>query len=157
MGALLGLMVGVGLLLIWRSGSRRPPPRLRTTPTVNQRTAELLAQAGYPTIQPQQLLALCAVGGVLVLLLVAAVSRSGSIAVAFGGFASYAPLALVKVRRRQRTIELRDLWPDVVDNLASAVRAGVSLPEAGSQGGGGGPAQPRGPVHAFRGAHRRNG
>ena len=46
MGAFLGLMVGVGLLLIWRSGSRRPPPKVRTTPTLTQRTAELLAQAG---------------------------------------------------------------------------------------------------------------
>src|SRR4051812_33149666 len=157
MGALLGLMVGVGLLLIWRSGSRRPPPRLRTTPTLNQRTAELLAQAGYPAIRPQQLFALCAVSGVLVLLLVAAVSRSLSIAVAFAGFASYAPLALVKVRRRQRTIELRDLWPDVVDNLASAVRAGMSLPEAVSQVGVRGPEQLRGPFQSFAEDYRASG
>ncbi|HET6911189.1 MAG TPA: type II secretion system F family protein, partial [Mycobacteriales bacterium] len=45
----------------------------------------------------------------------------------------YAPVALVKMRRRQRTVELREVWPDVVDNLASAVRAGLSLPEAVAQ------------------------
>jgi len=157
MGGLLGLMVGVGLLLIWRSGARRPPPKIRTTPTLTQRTAELLAQAGYPTIRPQQLFALCSVCGILVLLLVAAVSRSLSIAIAFGGFASYAPLALVKVRRRQRTTELRDLWPDVVDNLASAVRAGMSLPEAVSQVGVRGPEQLRSSFQAFAEDYRATG
>ena len=157
MGALLGLMVGLGLLLIWRSGSRRPPPRPRTTPTLTQRTGELLAQAGYPSIRPEQLFALCGICGVLVLLLVAAVSRSLSIAVAFAGFAAYAPLALVKVRRRQRTIELRDLWPDVVDNLASAVRAGMSLPEAVSQVGVRGPEQLRGPFQSFAEDYRATG
>ena len=157
MGSILGLMVGIGLLLIWRSGSRRPAPKARTTPTLPQRTAELLAQAGYPSIRPQQLFALCGVCGVFVLLVVAAVSRSVSIAAAFAGFAAYAPLALVKVRRRQRTIELRDLWPDVVDNLASAVRAGMSLPEAVSQVGIRGPEQLRGQFQTFAEDYRATG
>jgi tight adherence protein B len=52
MGAVLGLMVGMGLLLIWRSGPRRPAPKPRTGPTLTERTAELLAQAGYPAIRP---------------------------------------------------------------------------------------------------------
>jgi tight adherence protein B len=30
----------------------------------------------------------------------------------------------------KRTADLREVWPEVVDNLASAVRAGLSLPEA---------------------------
>lgn len=157
MGALLGLMVGLGLLMIWRSGARRPAPKPRTTPTVTQRTTELLAQAGYPTIRPQQLFAVSGVCGGLVLLLVAAVSRSVSIAVAFAGFASYAPLALVKVRRRQRTTELRDLWPDVVDNLASAIRAGLSLPEAVSQVSVRGPEQLRPAFAAFAEDYRATG
>ena len=33
-----------------------------------------------------------------------------------------------RARRRQR--ELAEVWPEAVDNLASAVRAGMSLPEA---------------------------
>jgi tight adherence protein B len=157
MGAVLGLTFGIGALLIWRSGPRRPPARPRATPTLTQRTAELLAQAGYPTIRPQQLFALCAVTAVIVLFLVAGVSRSVSIAVAFAGFAGYAPLALVKVRRHQRTVELRDLWPDVVDNLASAVRAGMSLPEAVAQIAVRGPEQLRGPFLAFAEDYRATG
>ena len=32
MGALLGAILGVGLLLIWRSGSRGPTPVIRVAP-----------------------------------------------------------------------------------------------------------------------------
>ena len=157
MGAVLGGLFGLGLLLIWRSGTRRPPPKPRSGPTLTERTGELLAQAGYPAIRAQQLFALCAVSAVVVLLLVAGVSRSPSIAVAFAGFAGYAPIALVKVRRRQRTVELRDVWPDVVDNLASAVRAGMSLPEAVAQVAIRGPEQLREPFQAFAEDYRASG
>jgi tight adherence protein B len=133
MGALLGFLVGVGALLIWRSGPRAPQPRVRNGPSTNERVVELLAQAGYTGVRPQQLYALCAVLGVVGFIVVAGVSHTASIGIAFGGFAGYSPVALVRHRQRQRTIELRELWPDVVDNLASAVRAGMSLPEAVAQ------------------------
>ena len=58
------------------------------------------------------------------------VSRSPAIAGAFAVIAGYAPTAYLRWRGRQRADELRAVWPDVVDNLASAVRAGLSLPEA---------------------------
>ena len=55
-GALLGLLLGVGLLLIWRSGPRAPRPRTRTrTPG---RTQLLLAEAGLTGINASQLFAL---------------------------------------------------------------------------------------------------
>jgi tight adherence protein B len=130
MGALIGLLLGIGALTIWRSGPRAPKRRERTTPTMSQRVAELLAQAGYAGMRPQQLYAVCAALAVIGFVMVAGVSRATSVGVAFGGFAGYSPVALVRYRRRQRSSELRELWPDVVDNLASAVRAGLSLPEA---------------------------
>jgi tight adherence protein B len=133
MGSVLGLLFGIGTLLIWLSGRRRPVARPPTRQSVAERTAELLAQAGYVAISPAQLFALSAVVAVVCFALVVGISRSLTIAVAFAAFAAYSPLALVKVRRRQRAVELRDLWPDVVDNLASAVRAGMSLPEAVAQ------------------------
>jgi tight adherence protein B len=130
MGAVVGLVAGVGLLLIANSGRRRRPPNRSVGPTRRERTAELLAQAGYTTLRPRQLYVVCAGVAVVVFLGVVAVSRSPVIAVAFAGFGGYSPMALVRMRSRQRSTELRDLWPDVVDNLASAVRAGMSLPEA---------------------------
>ena len=38
------------------------------------------------------------------------------------------PVALVRMRARSRRAALRDVWPDVVDNIASGVRAGLALP-----------------------------
>jgi tight adherence protein B len=133
MGALLGLLLGVGVLLIWRSRPRAPQPRPRRSPTANERVAELLAQAGYTGLRPRQLYAVCVAAAVIVFVVVAGVSRAATIGVAFAVFAGYSPIALVRHRRRQRANELREVWPDVVDNLASAVRAGLSLPEAVAQ------------------------
>ena len=132
MGALIGLLFGLGGLLIWRAFSVPAAPRRRGL-GLDARVRELLAQAGYPMVRPRQLYAVCAAAAVVVFLVVAGVSRAPVIGVAFALLAGYAPVALVKLRRRRRTTELRELWPDVVDNLASAVRAGLSLPEAVSQ------------------------
>ena len=47
--------------------------------------------------------------------------------------AAWAPVAIVRGRARRRRERLRDVWPEVVDNLSSGVRAGLSLPEALAQ------------------------
>jgi tight adherence protein B len=156
-GALLGLIFGIGSLLIWRSGPRAPERRARTSPAVNDRVAELLNQAGYPSIRPQQLYAVSAALAVIGFVIVAGLSRVGSIGLAFAVFAGYSPLALVRRRRRQRTTELRELWPDVVDNLASAVRAGLSLPEGLAQIGVRGPLQLQSAFHVFAADYRTTG
>jgi tight adherence protein B len=67
------------------------------------------------------------------------VSRTPPIGVAFGLLGAYAPVAMLSGRARRRTRELAEVWPEAVDNLASAVRAGLSLPEALTQLGERGP------------------
>jgi tight adherence protein B len=116
-----------------------------------------LAQAGIESVTPGALLASCLCVGVVVLVLMYVVSRSPVIALAFALMASYAPVALVKYRARQRRSELRDLWPEVVDNLASGVRAGLSLPEALTQVGLRGPAELRRPFQRFGEDYRATG
>ncbi len=133
MGALVGLLLGLGLLLIWRSGPRRPPRPETRSAGWRVRTAELLAQAGIEAVTPGQLVTVSVVLAVLVGLFVLAVSQSPTIAVPFAAFAAAGPLSLVRWRQRQRAAELRELWPEAVDNLASAIRAGLSLPEAVGQ------------------------
>jgi tight adherence protein B len=118
---------------------------------------DILVQAGYSSISVGQLYAICVTSGVLTFVLVAGVSRSVTIAVAFGCFAAYAPVALVKMRRRQRQSELRTVWPDVVDNLVSGVRAGLSLPEALGQLGMRGPETLREPFRMFADDYRASG
>jgi tight adherence protein B len=88
---------------------------------------------------------------------VGGVSRTASIATAFAGFAAYLPVGLVRRRQRQRTTELRAVWPDVVDNLASAVRAGMALPEAVAQLAIRGPDQLRPVFHGFAADYRATG
>lgn len=156
MGALVGLIFGIGLLLVWRSGLRKPPARAkRATRTTALR--DRLFQAGYGTASVAQLYVVCAVSGLVTAVSVAAFSHSVVIALAFACFASYAPIALVKVRQRQRQSELRAVWPEVVDNLVSAVRAGLSLPEAVGQLGVRGPEPLRAPFRQFADDYRASG
>ena len=157
MGPLLGLLLGIGLLLVWQSGDRRPvrPPHSR--PTWQQRTGELLVQAGIEGVTPAQLVGVSAGLGLVVSVLVLGTSQVPSLAVLFGAFAALLPLVLVRRRRAQRAGELREVWPEAVDNLASVVRAGLSLPEALTQLGARGPEQLRSPFHRFGEDYRATG
>ncbi len=69
----------------------------------------------------------------------------------------YGPLALVAMRARKRRTQLRELWPDAVDNIASAVRAGLALPEALSQLAIRGPEELRPAFAAFAEDYRTTG
>lgn len=156
MGALVGLLFGLGVFLVWRSFEPSAPPRPGRV-TRRERAADLLAQAGIESVTPGALLASCLGVGAVVLVLMYVVSRSPAIALAFAVMASYAPVAMVKYRARQRRSELRDIWPEVVDNLASGVRAGLSLPEALTQVGLRGPAELRRPFQRFGEDYRATG
>ena len=63
MGAFLGLMAGLGLLLIWHGLSATGAPRSRRPPF--ERTRERLIQAGLPGVSPVQLFALQGLSAVL--------------------------------------------------------------------------------------------
>ncbi|MGH8891284.1 MAG: type II secretion system F family protein [Acidothermaceae bacterium] len=157
MGAFLGLLFGVGAMLAWRSGARRPARRERTEPTLSERLADMLAQAAIESVTPRQLIGSSIGLSLLVFVVLAAISRALPIAVAFGCFAAFAPVSIVRYRQRKRRIELRELWPEAVDNLASAVRAGLSLPEALAQLGVRGPQELRRPFRRFGEDYRANG
>jgi tight adherence protein B len=127
-GAFVGLLAGVGLLLIWRSGTRAPqrnPARLGWA----TRRDELIRQAGIESVSSAQLLSLQVIAAVLAGLLVQLVTGTLAVAACFTVFAFLGPLAVVRRLRQRRQVALRELWPEAIDNLASAVRAGMSLPE----------------------------
>ena len=156
MGALLGLLLGLGLLLLWHSGSPTGP-RSAAGARWQARTRDLLVQAGVEGVTPAQLVCASVVLAVLVFVVVLATSRVVVIAAVFGGFGALLPLALVRHRRAQRAVELREVWPEAVDNLASAVRAGLSLPEALTQLGVRGPEQLRSAFRRFGEDYRATG
>ena len=130
MGALVGLLFGLGVVLVLRA--RRPAVRERraASPVWHTRTRHLLLAAGVEAVTPVQFVAVSAGCGLLAFVLALGISHVPVIALAFALFAGLGPRSLLRWRARQRAGELRAVWPEVVDNLASAVRAGLSLPEA---------------------------
>lgn len=129
MGALLGLVFGCGLLLIWRSGPRAPQRRAATTRTWIVRCTDLLRQAGVDGVGPPQLLALQVLCAGVVGTIVLGMTATVAVAACFALFGFFGPIMVLQRMRRRRQVALRELWPEAVDNLASAVRAGMSLPE----------------------------
>lgn len=127
-GGLLGLALGVGLLLIWRSGPRAP--QRRDGARRPRRRQQLLAAAGLTGINGAQLAALQVGLGVVATVLVLLTTGTVTISLVFGVFGAAVPYLLVRRLAARRRADLREVWPEVVDNLASAVRAGLSLPEA---------------------------
>ena len=129
-----GLLIGIGLFCIWWSFWPREEPRAGSQgPGMRARLQDDITQAGYASVSPGNVLTASLLAGVLVFALMQATTRVVPVAVCFGVMAAYAPIALVRMRARSRRAQLRDLWPDAVDNIASGVRAGLALPEALSQ------------------------
>ena len=131
-----GLVLGIGLFCIWWSCWPRDEPCASPAPPkagLVSRLSDELAQAGYDALTPRSLMGACALAFVLTFLTSAATTRVIPIALCFAVMAGYAPILLIRMRARRRRSVMRDLWPDVVDNIGSAVRAGLALPEALSQ------------------------
>jgi tight adherence protein B len=128
-GALLGLVFGCGSLLIWRSGPRAPRRRAATTRTWIVRCSDLLRQAGVDGVGPPQLLGLQVLGAGVVGAIVLGMTATVAVAACFALFGFFGPIMVLHGMRRRRQVALREFWPEAVDNLRSAVRAGLSLPE----------------------------
>jgi tight adherence protein B len=146
MGAVVGLGVGVGLLLVWLALSSPPAVAHQGSPG---RTRELLDRAGLPGTTVTGVWTVSGMLAVVAFVAVQVVSRTTTVSLTFGVLAAYLPLAVLSGRARRRQRELAEVWPEAVDNLASAVRAGMSLPEALTQLGHRGPEPLREPFTAF--------
>jgi tight adherence protein B len=145
MSALLGVTAGAGFFLIWWSfweSPKRAAPKERTS-----RLADLLAAAGVEKVSAGGLLGTCIGLGLFVALVFFAATRSWPISCCFGLFGAWLPIAVLRWKAKRRSALLRTLWPDVVDHLRSAIRAGLPLPEALIQLGDKGPEELR---HVFR-------
>ncbi len=126
MGALVGLGVGVGLLLVWAAFALPPSEKVER----RSRLRRVLAEAGLAHVGTSSLISMCVVLAAGVGLVVGLVTATPPIALCFALIAGYAPIGVVRSRARRRAREFAEVWPEAVDNLASAVRAGLSLPDA---------------------------
>lgn len=154
MAPLLGVLGGAGLLLIWWSLWEKP----RTVRPMRRagRLEDLLRTAGIERVSAAGLITSCLGVGAFTTITFFAVTRSWPISGCFGLFGGWLPMAIVRWRARKRAAVLRQLWPDVVDHLRSAIRAGLSLPEALIQLGHKGPVELR-PVFIDFGSDYRSG
>mgnify|MGYP003374891919 FL=1 len=153
-----GLVLGLGLFCIWWAFWEREevPDGPRPLGPMD-RLSDEIAQAGYTALTPGNIVTASAVAGLGVLTVVFGATRTLPVALCFAAMAAYAPLAVVRMRARSRRASLRDLWPDVVDNIASAVRAGMALPESLIQLSVRGPEELRPAFAAFAQDYRTSG
>ena len=153
-----GLVLGIGVFFVyWSFWPQEPAPERSDRGGFTAQLRDHLTQAGYTSLTPGNVVVgsvvLFAVGFVLVV----AVTRVVPIGLCFALMAGVLPLTLVRARARKRRGKLRDLWPDVVDNITSGVRAGLALPEALSQLAVRGPAELRPAFAAFAEDYRATG
>lgn len=155
MSTFAGLTLGTGLFLIWWSCWALPPRAVK--PPRRGKLGELLAASGVSRVTPVGLIASSAAFGTLVLLVGWLLTGSLTIGSCFGLFACAVPITAVRWQARKRSASLIELWPDAVDHLRSAIRAGLSLPEALIQLGENGPAELREPFREFGADYRARG
>jgi tight adherence protein B len=157
MGVVVGLLLGTGLFCCWWACWAPGAARPRRRGGWSDRMRDTLAQAGVAQVSPQALGFTCLALAATVFLIVLAVSQVPAIAAAFGLITGWAPVVVVRARARRRRDRLRELWPDVVDNLTSGIRAGLALPEALVQLGDRGPEPLRPSFRAFAQDYRAGG
>lgn len=130
MTLLISCGLGLGLVLaaspwLWPAGKRA-----RSTGGAASRLDDRLKAAGIQRITPAVFLVVSLLLGVA--LGAAAFALVPVLALGLVGTVLGAglPSLAIALRARRRRRAVRGLWPDVVDHLVAAVRAGVSLPEA---------------------------
>ena len=131
-GAFLGLITGLGLLSIWWSLWEQDgaPPRRGMFMRMMERLRDDLITVGLGTVPPAAVPALSAGIGLVVAAALWAVSSAVIPSLAIGLIASLLPVLILRSAARRRTTEMREVWPEAVDHVNSAIRAGLSLPEA---------------------------
>ena len=149
MGAVAGLLAGVGLLLIWLACTSDPPQwRSRRSRLL----ADILVQAGAGRTSPTMFV-LGSIGlGLLIGLVFLGTSRAWPVALSFAVIFTAIPFLIISSRARSRRTRCQSRHnhsPTTVDTLVSGVRAGMSLPEALTNLGERGPEAVRPQFRAF--------
>lgn len=156
----IGAVLAVGLMLLLDVALRRERTAHRSLLRLEhaeQRLQDELVHAGLAPVTPRRLMFACVTIGLLVGAVAGASSQTVTIAVAFALLAGGTPWWVVRHRAGRRRHEVREVWPDAVDTLTSAVRAGMSLPEALASLGERGPDDLRPAFRAFAADYRAGG
>lgn len=157
MTTLLALTLGLGVLLVYDASTGPPRQRRERRSRISARVAAWLASAGLATVPPRQFVMGCATSACACALGVLVALGSPTVAALACVAGVYAPIAYVRARRRGRRRALLQCWPEVVELLAGAVRAGDTLPAAAAVVAERGPAPLRGAFGALVADHRVSG
>lgn len=156
MGATAGLLLGIGLLLVW-SATWQDVPTITAPRRWRTAWGDLAAQAGMHAVTLPAFAGISTGLGTVVALVALGTGSAVSVAVALAVIVAVLPFGYVRSRARRRRIDLRALWPDVVDDLTSAVRAGLTLPEAMVAMAERGPEELRSDMAVFAAEYRASG
>lgn len=158
-GLILGLLLGLGLLSIWLSCWEGSDVATRRGPFSGwvDRLRDDLTQVGLIGVPVGAIPAVCAGVGLVVAAAVWSISGAEVPAVALAVVCALVPFSLLRMLARRRRTRLREVWPEVVDHLSSAIRAGLSLPEALVQVGQKGPEPLRAPFTEFARDYQASG
>ena len=124
----LGLLLGAGVLLVF-SPVLWPAVSTGAAPTAS-RSAAILAQAGLARVSMATVLVVSVIASALAIALTFALLPVVPLALAAGLVGLVLPWVVITLRAARRRRVARLVWPDVVDQLVSAVRSGQSLPDS---------------------------
>jgi tight adherence protein B len=152
--ALVPILLGLGVFLVFDGCTRRRIPRPRAR---SDRFARWLAAGGSADVKPAQFVAASVVLALVSGAALLAVIGSTGVALIAMLAAGAAPAGYHRARGRARRAERRRAWPDAIELLAGAVRAGDTLPAALAVVGERGPVVLRTDFRALVSDHRVTG
>jgi tight adherence protein B len=126
----LGLALGIGVVLTLAPFAwPRAEKSVGSVAGLDQRMRERLTQAELQRVSPAMVVVVSVLLGVAVGFLVLALLPVLALAIAGAVAAASTPALVISARARARRKATRVVWPDVVDQLVSAVRSGLALPD----------------------------
>lgn len=129
MGTVISLIAGTGLVLVWSSFWEQEPRPPREKAAIN-RMRDRLNQAGMHDLGITTFIVTCLIIAIIAWIVTFAISTSLAISTVASILLALSPMWYVSMAARRRRTEISALWPDTIDDLISAIRAGMSLPEA---------------------------
>ncbi|EAR24274.1 hypothetical protein A20C1_00265 [marine actinobacterium PHSC20C1] len=132
MSLILGIILAVGVTLVaapflWPAQGER---RVRGRSAWSLRLRERLVQAGLPTTSPSIVLIVSVVFSVAVAAVTFVLTSVIVVVLCSAALALVLPTLAISWRARARRTATQIVWPDVVDQLVSAVRSGLALPDS---------------------------
>lgn len=159
-GSLLGAVLGAGLLLVtsplmWPAGRASALSGSEAgRRSAAARIEHALALAGIRNVTPLGFVVISLALGLFAAGLSHALLGIFAMTAGIAVLGAIAPMIIVRMRAAARRKANRAVWPDVVDHLVSAVRSGLSLPDAVSSIAHSGPLPTRAPFAEFERDYR---